>query len=73
MQYGKGVTDKAVSSRQLKLLMNFKNKGELIKFLRLKNYVKYEKKINIENLYHNVWYKNVSKIYVNKLFRASMA
>ncbi len=72
MIYGSGVTKKVVSSRQLKLLQEFKTNGELIKFLRAEGYVKYDKKINVENLHHNVWYKNCGKAQVNKLFRASM-
>ncbi len=72
MKMGRGVTAKVVSSRQLKLLMNFENNGELSKFLRDEGYIKYDKKINVENLHHNVWYKNCGKAQINKLFRASM-
>jgi len=72
MIFGRGVNAKVVSSRQLKLLMEFENKGEMTKFLRGQGYVKYDKRINVENLRHNIWYKNCGKAQVNKLFRASM-
>ena len=72
MIFGRGVTPKVVSSRQLKLLESFDSNGDVTKLLRNNGYVKYDKKINVENLHHNVWYKNCGKAQVNKLFRASM-
>ncbi len=73
MVKGRGVTDKVISTMQLKLLIDFsKEEVGMIVYLRRLGYVKYPKRINYEDTFHHVWYRGISSTKVNKQFRESM-
>lgn len=73
MKYGKGVTEKVVSTKKLKELMYFDSNKDVAKFLREQGYTKHLSRVNIKGDFHYVWYKGINKTTVAKLFRQSMA
>lgn len=78
--YGnKGVTDKVISVRQLKLVIEYSSNGEIVVLLRKLGYVRYDKKIAYDGTPHVVWYRpkgvngyGIHKSNINKHFRKSM-
>ena len=75
----KGVTDKVISVRQLKLVEEFSSNGEVVVWLRKRGYVRYDKKIAYDGTPHVVWYRpkgvngyGITKSMINKHFRKSM-
>ena len=75
MKFGKGVTEKVVSTRMLRENnAEFKDLSfqKVASILRKEGYIKYKTAINYEGTYHNVWFKNCRKTQVNKTFRLSM-
>ena len=79
MNQSRGVTDKVISVRQLKLVQDFSSNGEVIVLLRRLGYVRHDKKILYEGTAHVVWYRpkgikgyGILKSKINKHFRESM-
>jgi len=72
LMYGRGITKEVVSSRLLQEQKWYESFQQVAMFLRKEGYVKYDKKINIDGVNHNVWFKGISKNKVNARFRASL-
>ena len=69
---GKGVTDKIVSIRQLKLLKEFKTNGEVIVYLRRLGFVSYGRRVNINGTNHTLWFRGIPESKVKKQFKKEM-
>ncbi len=69
---GKGVTENVISVRQLKLLVDFKNNGEIIRYLRKRGFVLHDSRVNYNGINHTIWFRGISKKKVVKTFRKSM-
>jgi len=72
MIQSRGVTDRVISVRQLKLVENFSSNGEIVVWLRKRGYVRYDKKILYDGKPHIVWFKDIPQSKINKHFRQSM-